>query len=229
MTSEVFLTELQRHLAACADPDRAGPMRAYQRSQFDFLGVPAPDRRTIVRKCAAAAFPDGPAHPELLRLADLLWDLPQREYQYAAIDLLALHHQRLFLDAVGPLLDLARRKSWWDTVDGLAGVTGKLLRTQVGTASTAHAPMDAALADASFWIRRIAMTHQLGWRLETDSERLFRYALALSGEREFFIRKAIGWALRDYARWAPDTVRAFLAAHRACFAPLTLREAGKRL
>jgi 3-methyladenine DNA glycosylase AlkD len=89
--------------------------------------------------------------------------------------------------------------------------------------------MDAALHDESFWIRRIAMTHQLGWRLETDEARLFGYALRLAPEREFFIRKAVGWALRDYAKWAPQAVGGFVAAHRERLSPLTLREATKHL
>lgn len=220
-----LLEALTERLAARADPPRAAQMRAYQRDQFDFLGVPAPARRALVKACSPRVLEE----PALLALADALWALPQREYQYAAIDLLDLHRRRLAFEAVPALLALARRKPWWDSVDGLAGVLGRLLRAAGKEAADVHAPMDAALADASFWIRRIAMTHQLGWRLETDRARLFGYALALADEREFFIRKAIGWALRDYARWAPDAVAAFLAAQRERFSPLTLREAGKHL
>jgi 3-methyladenine DNA glycosylase AlkD len=109
----------------------------------------------------------------------------------------------------------------------MAGVIGRLLRAH--RTAGAQEAMDAALLDESFWIRRIAMTHQLGWRRETDEARLFGYALRLAPEREFFIRKAIGWALRDYAKWAPQNVRRFVDAHEDLLSPLTVREARKHL
>lgn len=89
--------------------------------------------------------------------------------------------------------------------------------------------MDHWLADADLWVRRAAMLHQLGWRLDTDVERLFTYALRLTGEKNVFIRKAIGWALRDYARWNPQAVSAFLRGNRERFSGLTLHEAQKHL
>ncbi len=222
MTTQDYLDSLKARFAPLADTERAAGMRAYQRGQFDFLGIPAPLRRAAVKECALTL-----PWPELLELAGRLWDEPQREYQYAAIDLLDLHRKRLPAEAIAPLLDLASRKPWWETVDGLAGVIGKLVRAhrEAGTQQR----MDAALRDESFWIRRIAMTHQLGWRLETDDARLFGYALQLASEREFFIRKAIGWALRDYARWAPGSVRELVTTNRDVFSALTVREAMKRL
>lgn len=222
---DALLHALKAGLAAHADPARAAQMRAYLRGQWEFLGVPAPARRVVVKACVRHRMP----WPELAALAAMLWDEPLREYQYAAIDLLDLHRRELPFEAIPALLALARRKPWWETVDGLAGVAGKLLRASRDKVEDAQRPMDTALADPSFWIRRIAMTHQLGWRLDTDGARLFGYALALSGEREFFIRKAIGWALRDYAKWAPDAVADFVAAHRNRLSALTLREATRHL
>jgi len=222
MTTPDPLDSLKTRLAPLADPARAVSMRAYQRDQFDFLGVATPERRAAVK-----AWAPGLPWPELLALAGRLWDEPRREYQYAAIDLLDLRRKDLPFEAIAPLLALARRKPWWETVDGLAGVIGKLVRAH--RACGARDAMDAALLDDSFWIRRIAMTHQLGWRLETDEARLFGYALRLAPEREFFIRKAIGWALRDYAKWAPQTVGCFADAHEDLLSPLTLREARKHL
>ena len=89
--------------------------------------------------------------------------------------------------------------------------------------------MDDCLVHPSLWVRRIATLHQLGWKAQTDQERLFRYALALAPETDFFIRKAIGWALRDHARTQPEAVRQFLALHAEKFSGLTRREAGKHL
>jgi 3-methyladenine DNA glycosylase AlkD len=89
--------------------------------------------------------------------------------------------------------------------------------------------MDECLVHPDLWVRRVAMLHQLGWREQTDQERLFSYALTLAPEKDFFIRKAIGWALRDHARTRPDAVRAFLAQHADRLSGLTVREAGKHL
>jgi 3-methyladenine DNA glycosylase AlkD len=89
--------------------------------------------------------------------------------------------------------------------------------------------MDACLVHPHLWVRRVAMLHQLGWREQTDPERLLRYALTLAPEKDFFIRKAIGWALRDHARTQPDAVRDFLASHADQLSGLTRREAGKHL
>jgi 3-methyladenine DNA glycosylase AlkD len=120
------------------------------------------------------------------------------------------------------LIALARNKSWWDSVDAIAAVVGDVLRGK-------HDMMDEALADADFWVRRIALLHQLGWRERTDAQLLFRYTLACAHEREFFIQKAIGWALRDYAWHAPEAVRGFLAGPGSSLAALSRREAAKHL
>jgi len=207
-------------LAPLADPARAPAMRAYMRDQFEFLGIPTPARRAALKPLIAAL--RGATANELLALAGALWDLPQREYQYAALDILAARWKTLGAEQLPALIALARRKSWWDSVDATASIIGDVLRG-------GHDGMDEALRDEDFWVRRIALLHQLGWRDAVDAPRLFRYALALSHEKEFFIQKAIGWALRDYARHAPDAVGNFLAQHRAQLAPLSYREAAKHL
>lgn len=133
---------------------------------------------------------------------------------------------------------LAQRDPWWDTVDGLAGVVGDVLARPGGAksgtrtdraADDAQQPMDTALHHPSLWVRRIAMLHQLGWKQHTDTQRLLAYALALGHEDEFFIRKAIGWALRDLARTQPETVRQFVQANAIRLSALTVREASKHL
>jgi 3-methyladenine DNA glycosylase AlkD len=214
------LAAVSAALAPHADPGRAAAMRAYMRGQFDFLGIPTPQRRAALKPVLAPLRSAAPG--ELLALADALWARPQREYQYAALDLLVARWKTLQAAELPSLIALARQKSWWDTVDGVAAIVGDVLR---GT----HTGMDEALADSDFWVRRVALLHQLGWRDAVDAPRLFRYALALSHEKEFFIQKAIGWALRDYARHAPQEVRGFLDEQRTRLAPLSYREAAKHL
>jgi 3-methyladenine DNA glycosylase AlkD len=207
-------------LAALANPARAVAMRAYMRDQFDFLGIPTPARREAVTPLLRQL--KGASADDLLRLADELWARPERECQYVALDMMAMHWKQFGLDKLPALEKFALRKSWWDTVDGIAGIIGSILRF-------GHEGMDAALSHDNFWMRRIAMLHQLGWRSKTDEMRLFRYALALSHENEFFIQKAIGWALRDYARHAPDNVSQFLVENRLALPRLSFREASKHL
>jgi 3-methyladenine DNA glycosylase AlkD len=142
---------------------------------------------------------------------------------------LARHARILTRDTISPLIALAQRKPWWETVDGLAPVIGGILKPAKEGDIYDHHEMDEAISHASMWVRRIAMTHQLGWRMRVDVECLFSYALALADDSDFFIRKAIGWALRDYARWNPDVVRAFMATHGSRFSALTVREALKHV
>lgn len=222
MTENPLVSAISAALAPLADAGRAAAMKAYMREQFDFLGIPTP-----VRRAAVSALLKPPLGGEALKqAAAALWALPQREFQYVAIDLLARQWKVLGIGDIAALLGLAQQHSWWDTVDGLAGVVGDIVRA----GRVAGQPvMDAALRHENLWVRRIAMLHQLGWRNETDAGRLFAYALHLAPEPDFFIRKAIGWALRDYARHAPDAVRDFLARSDGQLSPLSVREAAKHL
>lgn len=215
-----FLQQVQATLLSIADPERAKAMRAYMRDQFEYLGVPTPARRVALK--AQLRQLKGSGAPRLIALANDLWELPEREYQYAALDLLDMHRKELEVTDIPSLLSLVQRKSWWDTVDALASIIGDVLRGR-------HDYMDNALAHENFWMRRIALLHQLGWRNNTDSGMLYSYCLALAHEKEFFIQKAIGWALRDYAHHAPEEVRAFTQKHKNTLAALSYREANKHL
>jgi 3-methyladenine DNA glycosylase AlkD len=227
MRMQTFTDDVISTLEALADPVRAAPMRAYMKDHFAYLGIATPQRRAAVtpllRRVAGI---DG---DQLLVLANELWLLPRREYQYVALDLLARYWKSLNPDHVEPLLALVQQKSWWDSVDGLASVIGDVLRAGRAREPGCQRRMDLAIEDGNLWVRRVAMLHQNGWRGETDTQRLFAYALSLAPEPDFFIRKAIGWALRDHAHHNPELVRAFLRAQQARLSGLTLREAGKHL
>jgi 3-methyladenine DNA glycosylase AlkD len=221
-----LLAQIEGALRALADAQQAQPMRAYMQDQFAFLGIHATPRRTALR--ALPGLKDWTA-PALLALADALWALPEREFQYAAVDLLAKYHRQLDLQSLPSLIALVQRKSWWDSVDALAGVVGDILLRARQQGHDGQHTMDSCLGHSNVWVRRVAMLHQLGWKEQTDESRLLPYALRLAGEPDFFIRKAIGWALRDYARTRPEAIRAFLAQHGQVFSGLTRREAGKHL
>ncbi|MDF3884604.1 DNA alkylation repair protein [Cupriavidus basilensis] len=225
ITPEAYVEHVRHALRPLADPAAASQMRAYMRDQFPFLGIPTPARRRALRALPTVGWCDR----EWVAVAQLLWREPEREYRYAAADLLRKHADRLDAARIAPILALAQVEPWWDTVDSLAVTIGTVIARARKTDVNAQARADAWLGHDSPWVRRVAMLHQLGWRLETDEARLFRYARTLAPETDFFIRKSIGWALRDYARWNPAAVSAFLAAHRDRLSALTVREAEKHL
>ncbi|MBJ7308757.1 DNA alkylation repair protein [Rugamonas sp. CCM 8940] len=218
--TDSFHLELAAALGGAAESERSVGMRAYLRGQFDFLGVATPQRRAAVKPILKSLKGVGAA--ALLRRANELWELPEREYQYVAIDLLAMHWKELETRHVADLIQLAQKKSWWDSVDGLASLVGDVLRGK-------HEGMDDCVRHPNMWVRRIALLHQLGWRQQLDQQRLFAYCLMLAPEKEFFIQKAIGWALRDYAHHNPAAVRSFLQAESYRLPALSYREANKHL
>jgi 3-methyladenine DNA glycosylase AlkD len=151
--------------------------------------------------------------------------MPEREYQYFACELVRARPPADpgFLET---LRQLITTKSWWDTVDPLATrVTGDLVRAHPALVHD----MDAWSVDEDMWLVRTAILHQLHWRAATDEERLFGYCTRQAGHQDFFVRKAIGWALRHYARTAPEAVRAYVDSHRDVLSGLSIREATKHL
>ena len=219
-----FVRAIEQALAPLADKGKAVGASAYMRNQFSFLGIPTPQRRAAIGPLIRAFHPANSA--PLRQSAETLWRKRHREYQYSAVDLLARKHAFLRTADLPWILKLAQQKSWWDTVDALAKVVGRIVRKEPVRGARA---MDRALGGKNFWVRRIAMLHQLGWRTETDVDRLFAYADALASETEFFIRKAIGWALRDFAWHDPNAVRLYLAAARDRLSALSYREASLHL
>jgi len=217
----------QRVVAAFAprrDEERAAAMRAYMRDQFAFIGIPSPERVTLSRE-AIAGMPK-PSAEDLEAVARALWARDEREYQYFALWLLRRNVKVLAADFIPTARHLVTTKSWWDTVDELAqNIVGPVVRRD----RTLDAVMDAWIDDDDIWIGRTAILHQNRWREATDADRLFRYCERRAPDTEFFIRKAIGWALREYTRVDPDAVRAFVAAHDADLSGLSKREALKWL
>jgi 3-methyladenine DNA glycosylase AlkD len=226
MTPKEFAKAVEHALMPLADEAKAEGMKAYLLDQFEFLGLAAPVRRQAVKDIGKVQWQSA---DDVLAAAELLWQKPQREYRYTAIDLLRQHSAQLSVNDLPTLQALLLRESWWETVDGLSAVIADVMHAAVQQQPNAAVTMDVWLTHPNLWVRRSAMLHQLGWRLDTDSTRLFGYAKQLSDEKEFFIRKAIGWALRDYARWHPQAVTDFLVQHRASLSGLTVREAAKHL
>jgi 3-methyladenine DNA glycosylase AlkD len=226
MKPKQFAIAVEHALMPLADKSKAQGMKAYLLNQFEFLGLAAPVRRAAVKAIGKVKW-QGSA--DLLAAAELLWQKPEREYSYTAVDLLRQNSAQFNVNDLSALQALLLREPWWETVDGLSAVIAEVMHAAVQQKPNAAATMDVWLKHPSHWVRRSAMLHQLGWCLDTDTTRLFGYAAQLADEKEFFIRKAIGWALRDYARWSPQAVTDFLQENRNRLSGLTVREAAKHL
>ena len=206
------------------DPERAVAMAAYMRDQFPYYGLPAPAQRRAAKEAAAGL--GAPSEADVVHLATTCWARPQREWQYAACDVLARRAQHCSPALLLTAEYLITTKSWWDTVDTLAAhTTGALVRAHPELTRT----MDAWIEADDLWLARTALIHQLGYKTATDDERLFAYCRRRAGDSEFFIRKAIGWALREYAKTDPDAVQRFVTANEGALSNLSKREALKNL
>ena len=206
------------------DPERAAPMSAYLRNQFVFYGIPTPARVALSRQVVADL--DRPDEHDLVALADAAWARPEREHQYLACWLLRRHHSVL----TPAFLPTARRaittRSWWDTVDVLAAhVVGWIVHEH----RELEQVMGSWLVDDDLWLARTSLLHQLAWKDDTDPDVLFAACLTRAADTEFFLRKAIGWALRSYSTVDPAAVERFVADHADQLSGLSRREALKAI
>ena len=221
---EAFFERVTAGLDARRDPARALAMARYMKGLFPYAGVPAPAVEQIAREARRGLA--APAKEEITAAAMRLWALPEREYQYVACGLLARNVKRCDRSLLETVRILVTTKSWWDTVDTLAAnVAGPLVLANPDLA----AEMDGWAASENTWLARAAILHQLRFRERTDAARLFAYCTSRAGDPEFFIRKAIGWALREYSKTDPRAVVAFVQAHADVLSPLSRREALKWL
>mgnify|MGYP003618629443 CR=1 FL=1 len=202
-----------------ADPERAPAMAAYMKGHFAFLGIPSPERRAAQKE--ALGDWKAPTADDLDAFARACWARDEREYQYAACDTLVRHVKRVGSEVLVLAEHLITTKPWWDTVD--------LLAARVVGPHADRPTIERWLASGDLWLERTAILHQLGYGERTDADFLFRSCLTHAASTEFFLRKAIGWALRQYARTDPEAVRAFVAAHADELSGLSKREALKHL
>ncbi|MFI2435168.1 DNA alkylation repair protein [Streptomyces sp. NPDC018693] len=222
--ADTLLERLTTVFPAAADPHRAVAMRAYMKDVAPFLGLPTPERRTLTRTVLAGT--PRPDETDCTAVALRCWRLPEREYHYFAVDYLRRHARVCSSGFLPVARHLVSTVPWWDTVDLLAAhVVGALVATDPKLTAT----MDEWSADTDLWVVRTALLHQLRYKDRTDADRLFTYCLRQSGHPDFFVRKAIGWALREYAKTDPEAVRSFLAREQSRFAPLSVREALKNI
>lgn len=212
---------IRSSLRSSADAERGRGAQAYMKSEMPSLGVRVPEVRRIVKE-AAKQFP--PHSAEHLREAifDLWRNAEAREERYAAIDLTGMRMVKSDLAMLPVYEEIIRTGAWWDLVDGVAHRIGNLLLQHPGTMTPILLKWST---DSDMWIRRASITAQLGSKGATDASLLAAVIQANLEDKEFFIRKAIGWALREYSKTDPGWVRAFVEDNAALLSPLSAREA----
>ena len=206
-----------------ADPVQAVPMKKYMRDQFEYLGIKTPQNAELQKKFFAEhGFPPVSQLDTVLRD---LWSLPPREFQYVAVGLLGRANKEIPAKFIRTIEYLLVTKSWWDTVDSIAGGTVGVHFQRYPEVREKYLPKWRA--SDNFWLRRTTILFQLNYKKETDFDLLCEIICENLGSREFFINKAIGWALRQYARIDPKAVKKFVKS--TDLNPLSRREAMKHL
>ena len=220
---------LRAGLAAIADPGKAPAMQAYMKSAMPFRGVPTPERRQLVREVLTARGTPTDRATWESTVRDLWDNAAYREERYVAVDLCALRSARVWQDpAVVPMYDhFVITGAWWDHVDAVAiALVGPILRAHRATVTPV---VRGWIDDPDPWRRRSSVIVQNGAKSHTDQALLSEAILANAGDTDFFLRKGIGWALREYAKTDPAWVRSFVDTHHDQLSPLSRQEATKHL
>ncbi len=208
-------------LKEVANPEDAIHMKAYMKDQFEFLGVKTPVRR----KLSKVFFKKNSSLAIDWKFIHQAWENPYREMQYVVLDYLQLKQKALTPSDLPKIKKLAQTKPWWDTIDFLCRSVGYI---------SLHYPETKKIVldwsrDKDFWLRRIAIEHQLLQKEETDVQLLEQILINNLNQTEFFINKAIGWALRDYSKTNPDWVLEFIEKYKDKLSKLSIKEGSKYL
>ena len=206
------------------DSENAIKMAAYMK-HFSFYGVKAPARSALLKLIWSQHKEEIKAHFKPLITA--LWKKPEREYQMIAMEILGKCQKSLTPNDLPWVQRLITTKSWWDTVDYLASNTvGHILKSNKQLATEiAHQYYNTE----EMWLQRTAILFQLKYKDQVDEELLYNLITSSLGSSEFFIRKACGWALRQYSKYDPFSVKSYMEANKTDMSKLTWREGSKYL
>jgi len=216
---------VQSELIARRNPEKAAGMQGYMKTDMPFYGVQKPARQEIVRAFKRKfTIESRKGHESAIRA---LWELPHREEKYIALSIARAHSQFLVPASVPMLRQLIVEGAWWDFVDEVA--TQMISPMYLDHRDKLGPMMEKWIDDKNMWLRRAAIISHIKHKAQTDEDQLYRFCLKRAHETEFFIRKAIGWALREYAWTNPKSVTRFVRANRAKLSTLSVREAAKHL
>ncbi len=220
--------ELENQLRAQGTPERAAGSKAYLKSSLEHFGVTNPQARRIIRQWVR----DNKiaSHDDVVQIAQRLWPSQIFDLRNAAVEVLTYRKSTLTVADLGMLADMIRTANTWAFVDPLSSVAGTIVMIDPAD-STLSSTLDAWATDENFWLRRAAMLSQMGEarRVDGDASRFFRYADSMLEEKEFFIRKAIGWVLREMSKKRPVLVFEWIRPRASQASGVTIREAVKYL
>jgi 3-methyladenine DNA glycosylase AlkD len=213
------IAELEERFLFLANPENAKGAEAYMKNQFKFYGIYTNERRKISSDYIKEI---GILNPkELDKIVKALWKMHNREYQYVGLELIAFHKKHWSEDIIKLAEFCIINKSWWDTVDNIASM---ILGSYFQLYPKQIIPITSKWNDSSnFWLQRSSIMFQKSYKHKTDTELLAKYILNCNTSKEFFIQKAIGWALREYSKTNALWVTEFVSNHQ--LAPLSKREA----
>lgn len=214
-----YVSEVAKTFAQHANPENAAYMKKYMKNHFDFLGIRTPVRKEIAKPYLSKD--KLPPLNEIPQIAEQLWKEEAREFQYFAISMLQKVGKKAPADWIDLYESLIIKKSWWDSVDGLAGWS-------MGAHFEKYPDLIADYTNkwmnsGNMWLQRTCILFQLKYKEQTDFELLKSFIIPLTGSKEFFIQKAIGWALREYGKTNSQAVTTFVG--NTTLAPLSRREA----
>lgn len=215
----IAVNDIMNTYRAARDPEKAAGMKAYMKHKFEYMGLQKPVR-VALRK-------DFLKEQKATKVIDwnivwILWEQPEREFQYLALAYLDTMKAFLEKNDILKIEKLIISKSWWDSVDGTVNMTGYLNQKYPELKSTV---ITRWISEENIWLKRISIIFQLKYKTDTDTEFLSKAILANCATKEFFINKAIGWALREYSKTDPKWVRNFIANHE--LHSLSVREGSK--
>ena len=210
--------EMIRH----KNEEQAQKISKYMLNKFEYIGIKTPERREIFKNFFKEYKNEEKIDWEFVNKC---WENKYREFQYIAADYLKNMKDKLTRDDTPKLKQLILKKSWWDTIDNLDMTIGALALKD----SNVNKILLEWSLDENIWLRRIAIDHQLLRKEKTNTELLEKILKNNLGQAEFFINKAIGWALRDYSKISPEWVKNFIEKNKENMAKLSIKEASKYL
>jgi len=222
ITPEQYLQLITDRFLNEGDPHRAEQQRAYMKYKFEYYGLGAPHWMALAKEFFSTH--GMYTSTSLKRFVGLCYDQEYREIQYVSIEMM----QRMLPDQNKAWINVLEKtiitNSWWDSVDWIAKLVGMHFKR---FPELQHAYALKWIASEDIWLQRVAIIHQLFYKETTDEKLLFEMITHVKDSKEFFLRKACGWALRQHAKLYPDHVIAFLNKHT--FSGLTVREAMKHI
>lgn len=218
-----YLEKIIAAFKSAENPSNASPMKSYMKNQFDFFGIKSSERRELSKPFLTRS--SLPSIEQFWPLIREFWALPEREFQYFAMELAEKYNKFVNINWIDDYKYMITHKSWWDTVDFIA-------TTLVGNYFRNFPEMIPGVTDnwmisGNIWLQRSCLLFQLKYKRRTNTDQLSAFILSLAGSKEFFIAKAIGWALREYSKTNPEWVELFILNHE--LQPLSKKEGLKRI